>query len=80
MLIEVDKCLFTHKITGFIATNVNHINMGFHQVVVNRVIAIVAVRRDSNVIRMVSVHVMTMLKDDVVIDAKRINMIVIKDV
>lgn len=66
------------SILGSIATNVNRISMVSHRRVVNNVIAILAVRRDSNVIRMANVHVMIMLKDGVVIDAKRINTIVIK--
>lgn len=68
------------KIIVSIVINVNRISMGFRRLVASRVIAITAARRVSNVTRMDNVRVMTMLKDGVVIDARRINMIVIKDV
>lgn len=80
MMVDLNKYFFTNKITASIVTNVKHINMAFHQLDVNRVIAIVVVRRDSNVIKMANVRVTTMLKEDVAIDAKKINTIVIKDV
>lgn len=68
------------KITDSIVTNAKHISMAFHLVVVNRVIVTAAVRKDSNAMRMVNAHAMTMLKDVVAIDAKRTNTTDIKDV
>lgn len=59
--------------------NAKRINMVFHRLVVNRVIATTAARKDSNAIRMVNVHATITLKDGVAIDAKRINSTDIKD-
>lgn len=62
-----------------VAINAPHINMDSQLMAVNRAIVTKADQRDSNAILSASVHVMIMLKADDATDAKKINIIVIKD-
>lgn len=67
-----------NKISDSIVISANRTSMASHRQVASHVIVTAADRKDSNAIKMDSVHVMTMLRDVVAIDAKRINMIGIK--
>lgn len=70
--------MFLFNEIAYDVINVLHINMDFQLKVVNHAIVMRVVPKDFNVMHQVNVHVMIMLKEDVAIDAKRINTIVIK--